>query len=108
MSICLRRSIAVVAVALLVFSHSAVADAEDISFTGSGWGNGVGFSQYGARAMADAGDPASTILGHYYPGAVQRNLNLHLNDFLQNRYNGSQILLIVFLLSLIVQNYHLY
>ena len=61
---------------ILVLSHGAVADAEDISFTGSGWGNGVGFSQYGARAMADAGDPASTILGHYYPGAGQRNLNL--------------------------------
>ena len=76
MSIRLRRSIAVVAITLLVFSHGAVADAEDISFTGSGWGNGVGFSQYGARAMADAGDSASTILGHYYPGAVQRNLNL--------------------------------
>jgi SpoIID/LytB domain protein len=76
MSIRLRRSIAVAAITLLVFSHGAVADAEDISFTGSGWGNGVGFSQYGARAMADAGDPASTILGHYYPGAVQRNLNL--------------------------------
>ena len=76
MSIRLRRSIAVVAITLLVFSHGAVADAEDISFTGSGWGNGVGFSQYGARAMADAGDSASTIVGHYYPGAVQQNLNL--------------------------------
>ena len=76
MSIRLRRSIAVVAITILVLSHGAVADAEDISFSGSGWGNGVGFSQYGARAMADAGDPASTILGHYYPGAIQRNLNL--------------------------------
>jgi len=72
----LRRSVAAIVIAVLSLSHAAVAGAQDVTFNGSGWGNGVGFSQYGARAMADSGDSASTILGHYYPGAVQRNLNL--------------------------------
>ncbi len=38
------------------------------SFTinGSGWGHGIGMSQYGAYAMALAGHSAEEILGHYY------------------------------------------
>jgi SpoIID/LytB domain protein len=35
---------------------------------GSGWGHGVGMSQYGARAMALGGATASGILQHYYTG----------------------------------------
>jgi SpoIID/LytB domain protein len=35
---------------------------------GGGWGHGVGMSQYGAYAMAQAGHSASEILTHYYPG----------------------------------------
>ncbi|BDZ42860.1 hypothetical protein GCM10025865_21590 [Paraoerskovia sediminicola] len=40
------------------------------SFTirGSGFGHGVGMSQYGAYAMALAGNSSTQILGHYYPG----------------------------------------
>lgn len=37
-------------------------------FEGHGWGHMVGMSQYGARAMADAGADYSTILSHYYSG----------------------------------------
>ncbi len=36
--------------------------------TGSGFGHGVGMSQYGALGMARAGYPASGILSHYYTG----------------------------------------
>ncbi|WP_265521800.1 SpoIID/LytB domain-containing protein [Oerskovia flava] len=36
--------------------------------TGSGWGHGVGMSQYGARGMAADGRTSSQILGHYYTG----------------------------------------
>ncbi|NYJ01843.1 stage II sporulation protein D [Nocardioides thalensis] len=37
--------------------------------TGSGFGHGVGMSQYGAFAMAVAGRSAEQILEYYYPGA---------------------------------------
>lgn len=39
-------------------------------FQGGGWGHDVGMSQYGARAMADAGSDYGEILGHYYSGLV--------------------------------------
>ena len=38
-------------------------------FRGKGWGHGVGFCQWGARGMADAGHDAEAILRRYYPGA---------------------------------------
>jgi len=37
-------------------------------FEGHGWGHMVGMSQYGARAMADAGSDYRAILSHYYTG----------------------------------------
>ena len=40
----------------------------DLQVRGSGWGHGVGMSQYGARAQAEAGRSEAQILGHYYPG----------------------------------------
>lgn len=39
-------------------------------FDGHGWGHMVGMSQYGARAMADAGADYRTILSHYYGGLL--------------------------------------
>lgn len=38
--------------------------------TGSGWGHGVGLSQYGAQAMAKAGRSTEQILQHYYRGTT--------------------------------------
>jgi SpoIID/LytB domain protein len=35
---------------------------------GSGWGHGVGMSQYGARALAETGHSVEQIFGHYYQG----------------------------------------
>lgn len=37
---------------------------------GRGWGHGVGLSQYGARAMALAGQDAQAIVKLYFPGAA--------------------------------------
>ncbi|MCL6590579.1 MAG: SpoIID/LytB domain-containing protein [Firmicutes bacterium] len=37
---------------------------------GSGWGHGVGLSQWGAKGMAEAGFNAYQIIAHYYPGTV--------------------------------------
>lgn len=38
------------------------------TLTGSGFGHGVGMSQYGARALAEKGYSAQRILAHYYRG----------------------------------------
>lgn len=38
-------------------------------FIGSGWGHGVGLSQWGAKAMAEGGAKAEDILLHYFDGA---------------------------------------
>lgn len=50
-------------------------DQEQVVFSGSGWGHGLGLSQWGAKALAEmapAGDNDfyRTILQHYYQGAV--------------------------------------
>ena len=42
--------------------------APNVRIRGGGWGHGVGMSQYGAYAQAQAGRSASEILQHYYPG----------------------------------------
>lgn len=38
-----------------------------ITFSGKGWGHGVGLCQYGAQAMANKGFKWSAILKYYYP-----------------------------------------
>jgi stage II sporulation protein D len=38
------------------------------TFTGKGWGHGVGLSQWGAKAMAERGMKCGEILAHYFPG----------------------------------------
>lgn len=53
------------------------------SLTGSGFGHGVGMSQYGARALADQGKSAREILAFYYRGttydAVVDNRTIYVN-----------------------------
>jgi len=41
-----------------------------VTITTTGYGHGVGMSQYGARAMAENGANYREILQHYYPGCV--------------------------------------
>lgn len=44
-------------------------DDESFVFTVTGYGHGVGMSQYGANVMAKSGSTFEEILMHYYPGA---------------------------------------
>ncbi|HOG13989.1 MAG TPA: SpoIID/LytB domain-containing protein, partial [Synergistales bacterium] len=39
-----------------------------VTFTGRGWGHGVGLSQWGAKSLAEAGWDCKRILRHYFPG----------------------------------------
>jgi len=61
---------ALVATATGMFSAVPAANAatvpDSFSINGSGWGHGVGMSQYGARGMAQEGYSAKQILEHYY------------------------------------------
>ncbi|HVE92153.1 MAG TPA: SpoIID/LytB domain-containing protein [Actinomycetota bacterium] len=58
--------------ATLAPAASSPAQAADYTFVGSGWGHGLGMSQWGAKGGADAGASYSSILGRYYSGtAVQ-------------------------------------
>ena len=45
-------------------------DGDAFTFTVTGFGHGVGMSQYGADTMARAGATYEEILSHYYPGTV--------------------------------------
>lgn len=40
----------------------------NFSFSGSGWGHGIGMSQWGAYAMANEGKTAAEILTYYFSG----------------------------------------
>ena len=56
---------------VLILSVSIPASASawgEVDFEGSGWGHGVGLSQYGAYAMATLGSSYAEILAHYYQG----------------------------------------
>jgi len=48
---------------------AVAADGESARFEGRGYGHGVGFSQWGAKEMAERGYTARQILEYYYPGA---------------------------------------
>lgn len=43
-------------------------DNEKVSFTGRGYGHGVGMSQWGAYALAEKGATAQTIISRYFKG----------------------------------------
>ena len=68
-----KAAIALAAILFITtFSPSAKADEvpPNFSFTGSGYGHGVGLSQIGARAKALAGESATAILNYYYTGTT--------------------------------------
>ena len=52
----------------------AVTEAGEIEITTYGFGHRVGLSQYGAKAMAEAGASFDEILTHYYDGAAVTRL----------------------------------
>lgn len=45
-----------------------------VTFTGQGFGHGVGLCQWGAKGLAEAGEPWESIVRRYYPGAQLRTL----------------------------------
>lgn len=49
-------------------------DHDTFVFHGAGFGHGVGMCQMGAIGMAEAGKPATEILGHYYRGTHAHKL----------------------------------
>lgn len=71
-----RAAVPLLALALTVPVTGGVAAAErperrgpaTVTFTGTGWGHGVGLSQYGARNRANDGQTYRQILQAYYPG----------------------------------------
>lgn len=56
--------------AALIPVGAGAASAEDWNLHGSGFGHGVGMSQYGAKSMAESGKSAEQILQYYYPGTT--------------------------------------
>jgi peptidoglycan hydrolase-like amidase len=59
----------VVFVFLLILASAPIAHAEPlVTFTGHGFGHGIGMCQYGAKGMADAGKNYTQILTYYYSG----------------------------------------
>jgi SpoIID/LytB domain protein len=84
-----RRLLVAVMVALVGVAPTAVASEvvpiAPAAFTlqGSGFGHGVGLSQYGALAMAKAGYDAASIATFYYPGTtvspVQDDMDIRVN-----------------------------
>ncbi len=56
-------------------TEAAQGDNSCFYFEGTGWGHGVGMSQYGAKGMAEAGFDYQTILLHYFPGTNLENVN---------------------------------
>ena len=59
-----------VAALALSFLPATAADLPaTISFSGKGYGHGVGMSQIGARGLALAGDTATAIMNYYFPGS---------------------------------------
>ena len=66
---CRRLVVFLLALSVVSGTVSAEAGTPDFSFSGSGWGHGVGLSQYGAKAMAADGATYEQILGRYFAGA---------------------------------------
>ena len=63
-----KTALAYILIALIALvPFPADAAGNDVVFAGSGWGHGVGMTQYGAYGMALQGSSAAAILAHYYP-----------------------------------------
>lgn len=49
-------------------SRQSASGGSDVTITGTGWGHGIGMSQYGAKAMAELGKTYEEILDFYFTG----------------------------------------
>lgn len=61
--------------ALRSASLTVECDGKNVTFYVTGYGHGVGMSQYGANAMAKEGKKAKAILEHYYTGVEIRSMD---------------------------------
>jgi peptidoglycan hydrolase-like amidase/putative cell wall-binding protein len=77
-SLHIRFAAVCLAASLVIALVPGPASADDVgiqaipsfTFSGTGWGHGIGMSQYGARGSALAGKDYRWILGHYYSGTT--------------------------------------
>lgn len=79
-SLMFRRAIQILTIAAMLVTlipavGAAQTSSEEFEITGSGWGHGVGMSQYGARAQAASGWSAEEILDFYYTDTTLRNIS---------------------------------
>jgi stage II sporulation protein D len=68
-----RRKVGYTRIKSLDFEVTAKRNGE-LHFVGRGYGHGAGLCQWGAKAMADAGQDYRQILAHYYPGTELQQL----------------------------------
>ena len=62
--------------AALIWVDTARAQSSSYTFRGSGFGHGLGMSQYGARGAADGGMSYDQILRHFYQGTSVESRSL--------------------------------
>ena len=78
-----RRFTLLVAGTALLLAVAAPPAMAAFTFTGAGWGHGVGLSQYGAKAMAADGATYQQIVSRYFTGATTGlYTTLHPDSFL--------------------------
>ena len=58
-----------------ISSYNKLNPGDKVYITTTGWGHGVGMSQYGAQNMANDGYNYKEILSHYYTGVNFANVN---------------------------------
>jgi SpoIID/LytB domain protein len=76
-----RLALALTLSAGLVLTPGTAGADTSFTFYGSGWGHGIGMSQYGALGLAQSGWGASRIIRHYYRGATLREQDPPLSLF---------------------------
>jgi stage II sporulation protein D len=72
----LRGWNAIAAACMILAISPGIANAAIPSFTfsGAGFGHGIGLSQYGAKAYAERGESGAWIIGHYFPGTALKQI----------------------------------
>lgn len=84
---CLAACLAVGAVTGATQARADESAPAQFTLVGSGWGHGVGMSQWGAFGMARAGYDAAAIVSHYYQGTqvvpAQDDMDIRANLLFQ-------------------------
>jgi SpoIID/LytB domain protein len=68
----IRTAVLVVAVSAALIPVSTASAGNPVTFYGSGWGHGLGLSQWGAYGLATRGWTSTKILTHFYSGTKVR------------------------------------